>query len=328
VNGSSTERPVLPVAPERSSEGNNVSRLANLTPATNDTPTPPSDGSVDDFYAALKRAVEKKDVESVAKLARQTAKLGEAFAAKPQPSDASAVAGWKARTEFGKEVASYAEYSLSAMAADAEPAKTVELVDLLIDVNPKSQYMWSAAAAYLYALGKSGGEAQQLAGAEKILKGSPANEDALYALASHYMPSRPAQAQAYATRLTAAMRTKAKPEGISEADWEKKKALFLGQGYYIAGATAAQTQSWKDCDTNLRAAIPYLGSNPSISGPVYFYLGLSNYQLGRLTGDLPRIQEGQKFSEQSAAIAGPMQTQAQRNAALIKQELGAPVVRR
>jgi hypothetical protein len=283
---------------------------------------------VDDSYAALKDAVEKKDVDAVAKLGPQTAKLGAALAAKPQPSDASAVADWKARTEFGKEVASYAEYALSAMAAGAEPAKTVELVDLLIEVNPKSQYMSTAAPAYLYALGKSGGTAKQLAGAEKILKGAPANEDALYALASGYMSSRPAAAEGYATRLTATMRTKAKPEGTSEPDWEKKKAMFLGQGYYIAGAAAAQAQSWKDCDTNLRAAIPYMAGNPGISGTVYFYLGLANYQLGKLTGDRPRMQEGQKFSEQSAAIAGPMQTQAQRNASLIKQELGTPVGRR
>ena len=283
---------------------------------------------VDDSYAALKEAVEKKDADAVAKLAPETAKLGAALAAKPQPSDASAVENWKGRVEFGKEVASYAEYALSAMAATAEPAKAVELVDLLLDVNPKSQYMSTAVPAYLFALGKTGGAAKQLAGAEKVLKGSPANEDALYTLASGYMGSRPAQAQAYATRLTATMRTKAKPEGTSEADWEKKKSLYLGQGYYIAGAAAAQAQSWKDCDTNLRAALPYMASNPGISGTVYFYLGLANYQLGKLTGDRPRMQEGQKFSEQSAAIAGPMQTQAQRNAALIKQELGAPVVRR
>ncbi len=283
---------------------------------------------VDDSYAALKDAVEKKDVDAVAKLAPETAKLGVALAAKPQPSDASAVENWKARVQFGKEVSSYAEYALSAIAAGAEPAKTVELVDLLLEVNPKSQYLSTAAPSYLYALGKTGGAAKQLAGAEKILKGAPANEDALYALASGYMSSRPAQAQAYATRLTATMRTKAKPEGTSEADWDKKKSLYLGQGYYIAGATAAQTQSWKDCDTNLRAALPYVGTNPSISGTVYFYLGLANYQLGKLTGDRPRMQEGQKFSEQSAAMAGPMQAQAQRNASLIKQELGTPVGRR
>ena len=283
---------------------------------------------VDDSYAALKDAVEKKDVDGVIKLAPQTAKLAAALSAKPQPSDASQVEDWKARVGFGKEVGAYAEYSLSAMAATADPAKAVELVDLLIDVNPKSQYLSSATPVYLAGLLKNGGAAKELAGAQKVLKGSPTNEDALYVLASGYMASAPGQAQGYATRLTATMRTKAKPEGVAAEDWERKKALYLGQGYYIAGATAAQTQSWKDCDTNLRAALPYVASNPGIAGTVYFYLGLANYQLGKLTGDRPRMQEGQKFSEQSAAIAGPMQPQAQRNAALIKQELGAPLVRR
>jgi tetratricopeptide (TPR) repeat protein len=267
-------------------------------------------------------------VDAVMKLAPETAKLAAALSAKPQPSDASLVENWKARVGFGKEVGAYAEYSLSAMAATADSAKAVELVDLLIDVNPKSQYLSSATPVYLAALVKNGGAAKQLAGAQKVLKGSPANEDALYALASGYMASAPAQAQNYATRLTATMRTKAKPEGMSAEDWDRKKAQYMGQGYYIAGAAAAQTSSWKDCDTNLRAALPYVGSNPGISGTIYFYLGLANYQLGKLTGDRPKMQEGQKFSEQSAAIAGPMQTQAQRNAALIKQELGAPLVRR
>jgi hypothetical protein len=214
------------------------------------------------------------------------------------------------------------------MAASAEPAKAVQLVDLLLEVNPKSQYLATATPAYLFALGKTGGAAKQIAGAEKILKGAPANEDALYALASGFMSSRPAVAQGYATRLAATMRSKAKPEGVPEADWERKKAQYLFQGYYIAGATAAQAQSWKDCDSNLRAAIPFLGQNGGSAGAVYFYLGLANYQLGKLTGDRPRMQEGQKFSEQSAALGGPMQAQASRNAALIKQELGAPVVRR
>lgn len=281
----------------------------------------------DDSYNKLKDAVEKKDADAVLKLAPQTAKMGADLAAKPQPSDASAVDNWKARVEFGKEISSYSEYALSAVAATAEPAQAVSLVDALIEINPKSQYLANATPIYLAALGKTGGVAKQLAGAEKVLKGSPGNEDALYYLASGNM-SRPAAAQAYATRLTATMRAKVKPEGESEADWERKKSLYLGQGYYIAGASAAQAQSWKDADTNLRAAIPFLGSNPGIAGTVYFYLGLADYQLGKLTGDRTKMQEGQKFSEQAGNLGGPMQAQAQRNAALIKQELGAPLVRR
>ena len=107
---------------------------------------------VDDSYAALKDAVEKKDVDAVMKLAPETAKQAAALAAKPQPSDAAAVENWKARVGFGKEVGSYAEYALSALAATAEPAKAIELVDVLIEVNPKSQYLSNATPVYLAAL--------------------------------------------------------------------------------------------------------------------------------------------------------------------------------
>jgi hypothetical protein len=148
----------------------------------------------------------------------------------------------------------------------------------------------------------------------------------LFALAQGYMSSNATAEQAgtYAIRLVNVLKSKAKPEGVAEADWERKKTSLLGQGYYIAGATACVRSVWTDCDKNLRAAIPYVGKEYSILGPAYFYLGLSNYQLGKLTGDRSKVQEGEKFSEQSAAIAGPMQSQAARNVAAIKQELAAP----
>jgi hypothetical protein len=278
---------------------------------------------VDDSYAALQEAVKNKDVEQVKKLAPATAKLANELAAKPQPSDASLVENWKGRVEFGKQVSSYAEYALSSTAAGAsDPAQTIALVEALIEVNPKSTYLTSATPYYLQALSKNGGAAKQLAGAEKLIKGNPNNEDALYALASGRMN------QSYATRLVQVMKTKAKPEGVSDADWDKKKSMFLGQGYYIAGAAAASASSWQDADVNLRAAIPYVGKDPAVSGNLYFYLGLSDYNLAKLTGDRTKMQEAQKYSEQSAAMAGPMQQQAARNAQVMKQELAAPVVRR
>jgi hypothetical protein len=277
---------------------------------------------VDDSYAALQAAVKNKDIEQVKKLAPETAKLATALAAKPQPSDASLVDNWKARVEFGKEVASYSEYALSSMAASStDPAQTISLVDALIDMNPKSTYLNAATAYYLQALAKSGGAAKQAAGAEKLLKGNPNNEDALYALASGRMN------QSYATRLVQVMKTKAKPEGVSEADWDKKKALFLGQGYYIAGASAASAQSWQDADVNLRAAIPYVGKDPGVAGNLYFYLGLADYNLAKLTGDRAKLAEAQKYSEQSANMSGPMQQQAARNAQVMRQELATPARR-
>ncbi len=220
----------------------------------------------------------------------------------------------------------FSEYALSTTAvASTDAAKTVALVEQLLHQNPKSQYLGACADAYLNALAKERPK-QKLDGAKSILTANPNNEDALFALASGYQSSNATAEQAgtYAIRLVNTLKSKAKPEGVAEADWERKKTTLLGQGYYIAGATACVRSVWTDCDKDLRAALPYLGKDYATLGPAYFYLGWSNYQLGKLTGDRSKIQDGQKFSEQSAAIAGPMQTQAARNVAAIKQELAAP----
>jgi hypothetical protein len=284
---------------------------------------------LNDSYAELKAAEAKKDPDAVMKLSADVSKLARAEEALPKPTEASAVDAWKQRQEYGKQVDLFSEYALSTTAiASTDAGKTVALVDQLIHQNPKSQYLGSCARAYIEALGKERPK-QKLEGAKAILAASPNNEDALYALAAGYQSSNATaeQAGAYAMRLVNSLKSKAKPEGVSEADWERSKNSMLGQGYYIAGATACVRSTWTDCDRDLRAALPFLGKEYAVLGPAYFYLGLSNYQLGKLTGDRSKIMEGQKYSEQSAAIAGPMQTQAARNVAAIKQELAAPVRR-
>jgi len=279
---------------------------------------------LNDKYAELKAAEAKKDPDAVMKLAAEVSKLARAEEALPKPTEDSAVDSWKQRQEYGKQVDLFSEYALSTTAIVAGDAgKTVALVDQLIHQNPKSQYLGSCAHVYLEALAKDRAKGR-LDGAKAILVASPTNEDALYAMAVGLQSSAATaeQAGSYGMRLVNAMKTKAKPEGVSEADWEKSKNYFLGQGYYIAGATACVRSVWTECDKELRAAVPFLGKD---LGPTYFYLGLSNYQLGKLTSDRSKMMEGQKFSEQSAAISGPMQTQAARNVQAIKQELAAPV---
>ena len=98
---------------------------------------------LDDHYAQLKDTQTKKDPDTVKKLALETSKLARAEAALPQPADAAAVAEWKQRVEFAKEVDLFAEYSLAsaAIAPGIEQDKMEELVDALIALNPKSQYL-------------------------------------------------------------------------------------------------------------------------------------------------------------------------------------------
>ncbi|SRR5579884_69013 len=265
---------------------------------------------LDDSYAALQEAQKSnKDPDTIKKLAVDTAKAAKAEQAKAQPADVPADQ-WQKRVQMAKEVQTFAEYSLAtsaSAAAASSPAKTIDLVDTLIEINPKSQYLGTAAASYLEALGKGGGSKKQLEGAQKILNGDPNNAYALYYLA------RSGNAT-YANRLITVLRGKA-PEGMPEA----AKNMMLGSAYYVVGASACDHSTWTDCDRDMRQALPLLGGK---DGATLFYLGLANYNLGKTIGDRAKMQEGLKYTEQAAAIPGPAQQKAAQNVVGMRQELG------
>jgi hypothetical protein len=285
---------------------------------------------LDDAYQKLKDAQTAKDPDAVLKWAVETSKLAKAEAAGPKLEGFSDE-DWPKHIEYAKDLGMQSEYALSSLAAQPglAPEKVAELMDALLAVNAKSTYIPTGVSAYLMALGKTGGADKQIEGATKILNGIPTQEDALNILADNLMAkNKPDQAYTYAARLVTVMKSKAKPEGYSDEDWSKRKSFLLSHGYYDAGITGCMRQIWKDCDTNLRAAIPMVGGQPGMAGPVYFYLGVANYQLAKITTDRTKLQEALKFSEQSAAISGPMQTQARQNVTTMQNELKAPVVRR
>ena len=280
---------------------------------------------ISDAYDALKKAQESKNAPDVKKWAVTTSKLARAEAAKPQPAEADQVAYWKERVEYAKSTDTFTEYALgvTAILPNLPPAQIVDLVETLAAQNPKSTYLTMTIPTYFGALTKSGGGAdKQIEGATKILAAVPDSEDALYALAEGNMTKqRPDQAGTYAARLISTLISKPKPEGMSDADWNTKKSGLNGRGNYIAGVSACLRELWPECDKFLRAAVPLVGSQPALSGPTYFYLGLANYRIGLLTNNRPKIQEAIKFSNQSAAIAGPMQQQARQNAYAMEKDL-------
>jgi hypothetical protein len=257
---------------------------------------------LEDSYTKLKETVAKKDADAVKADAAATNKLAQALINAPQPSDASEVDNWKQRVEYGKEVAAYSEYALAFVATQVEGAKTVELVDALIAQNPKSKYLDTCTSQYLAALGKSGAQ-KQLDGMAKIAAGRPENEVALAALAEGLMSKSPDRALGYANALI------------------RLKGPGLATGYFVAGVIDGARTAWLDCNRNLKAALPLVHDNYKL-GIVYFYLGLSEFQLGKMTMDRPRMQTGLKYSQQSAAIAGPMKDQAYHNVLAIQNELG------
>jgi hypothetical protein len=274
---------------------------------------------LDDAYAALKEAQGKKDPDLVKKQALETSKLAREVVASKQPEDASEVDNWKQRVEYAKEVDTYTEYALSVAALEPiDAAKVMDLVETLIAQNPKSQYLNQCAGVYLAALGKQG-LPKQIAGANRLIAGVPNNEDVLFVLVSG---PRTAGSLGYANRLMTVLKSKAKPEGVAEADWERKKSTMLGTAQYVAGIIEGEKQAWVDCDKNLRAALPFVSRDQQSAAAAYFYLGLANYQLGKMIGDKAKLQDAVRFSDQSAAIKGPYQATAFNNSILIKKELG------
>jgi hypothetical protein len=238
---------------------------------------------LNDTFSSLKAAVEKKDVAAVKTLAPQTAKEAQELLGK---EDTSAEL-----KDFAKGANEYSEYALAVSAAQSTDGKVVvELMDMLLKQNPKSEYADTAASAYISALEREG-PARAAAGVQKVL-------------------------------------TFSKPKGESDADWEKKRSTRQGLGYYYSGLAAGGRQAWAECDRSLKAAEPLIRGDSRMLGITYFYLGLANYQMGKLTQDRTKIQAGLKYSQQSAAIPGPMQGQANTNVIAMTKELGTPAGRR
>lgn len=263
-------------------------------------------------YDGLKSAVDKKDVAQVKTLAGQTSTEAKEMSKEADPGGAGSE-GWKGRQEFAKEANDYSEYALSTLAIQ-QPAATVELTDALIAQNPKSKYIDTVAAYYLSILNKQGA-AKANAGAQKILAGNPDQEDALLQLAG----SNPQ----YANRLVQVMRTKAKPENVSDADWERKKSTMIVNGTYLGAVGPCGRNAWSECDRAMRAAEPVL-KGTAMAGTMYFYLGVADFQLGTATGDRAKMNEGLNFSKQAAALPGQMQGQANNNVAAMSKQLAAP----
>lgn len=285
---------------------------------------------LDDAYQQLKDAQSAKDADAVKKWAVETAKLAKTESTGPK-LDGFSEEDWPKRVEYAKGVEKLSEYALATEATQPglAPEKVVELMDALLAVNSKSTYLGLATAPYLGALGKIGGADKQIEGATKIVKDSPNEEDALVVLADNLMAKNKAdQAYTYAARLVTVMKSKAKPEGFSDEEWNRRKSTLLSRGYYTAGVTGCMRQIWKDCDTNLRAALPMISGQTGFTGPAYFYLGVANYQISKITTDRTKLQEALKFTEQSAAISGPMQAQARQYVTVMQNELRAPVIRR
>jgi hypothetical protein len=239
---------------------------------------------LDDALATLKAAEPSKDLAKIKQLAAAAHETAKKWETATPPSDADKE-NYEARARYAKEVDAYSEYALYALALQ-DHKDAGDLTTTLEQQNPKSKYLEMP--------------------------------DLLAVLADNALSRKQTdRALSYANRIIAAAGKKA-PEGIEAADWERAKTVGLGSGYWTAGVILAEQQKFKDADRDLRAALPLIKGNNAMMGPALFYLGVANYNLSNMTNNKAKMVEAAKFSEQSAAIAGPYQDQAYKNSNAMK----------
>jgi len=267
-----------------------------------------------DTFDKLKAAERAQNWADVHKHATETSRLSRAELAKPQTPEIAASDWGKERLVYLSQTDTYPEYSMGVAASYPAntPETVIQLTEAIIAQNPKSIYLELAVPQYLNALLKTSQE-REIEGANKILKLQPENEDARLRLTEGFLAQQKLlEAGQSAAELLAIMSEKPRPDRYSVEAWRDKKTLLVNRSHFIAGAAACERQAWRECDAHLRTV-----NDPTNAGATSFYLGLANYRLANLDDAL-------KFSKQSAATAGPMQSGAQRNAAAIEAELKKP----
>lgn len=153
-----------------------------------------------------------------------------------------------------------------------------------------------------------------LALAEKVLAVEPDNEYMLLVLASgHLQMGNPGKVFSYSTRMLDVMKAKAKPGGVSEADWESRRAFFTGLAHFMIGKSNFNSRKYDTADKELRAALPLVESNADLKAEALFLLAFSNYQTNNLAAAL-------EFSQQCAAIESPFRQLAATNVTVIENQ--------
>ena len=279
----------------------------------------------DAAYANIQAAEGKKDSVAVLKWAVFTSDAARKDAQKPKGADQSEEE-YKQALASAKEAETYAEYALSNAALnETDAAKAVRLVEALEQRNPQSPYFAPTIPKYAWAARQANQLPNAIALGERVWGLGIFNEDLLLTMADYHMQQKkdPEKVVLYAEKAAVVMAAKPKPEGVSDADWTKKKNTTLGLAYWMAGTTLAGQNKNPEADKALRAALPFIKDNDQLNGPALFYVGLANYQMGK-GKSAPQMADAVNFMQQAAAVKGPFQAKAVSNLAVMRKEVVAP----
>lgn len=278
---------------------------------------------VETAHQNLKAAEGKKDPDLIIKWAAQTAAIAKRVEVSPQPKDEEEVEYWKHRVDFSKQVVAYTDYALyNAALTSTDGKRKIQLLETLQQSNPKNAYAAGIPAMIFTTYRQMNDNANAVATAEKILASDQSSEDMLLLVAYDYMQKNkePDKVLGYAGKLVDLMGSKAKPEGVADADWAARKNQFTGLGHYMTGLTLMNQSKLAPADKSLRLALPLVESNADMKAEVLFNLGLANFKMGEASKATDKIIDAIKFNEQCAAIKSRFQAKAAQNLRIIRSQ--------
>jgi tetratricopeptide (TPR) repeat protein len=202
---------------------------------------------------------------------------------------------------------------------EADPKKRVRLFSEFTEKYPKSPYASRLPLLYFIAYRQIGEADKAIEAAERLIAERRAPEDVLLFAADYYFRRRaePAKVIDLSAQIVQIMTAKARPQAVSEQQWDENKATYLGLAHYMTGSLHSERQSFAAADRELRKALGYMRGNPGVLAAILSMLGWANYRMERPV-------EAVKFYVQCAAIQSPYQAQAARNLEAIRAEYQVP----
>jgi tetratricopeptide (TPR) repeat protein len=216
-----------------------------------------------------------------------------------------------------REHVDYLAYSAIARIADTGQKR--KAIEEFLKSHKGSRYRATVEDLYLQSWRESGDAQGTLAAAQRILEQDDSNLTALAIVADSYLQSEkePKKLMAYARKILSVLEKQPRQEGLTEAEWSRKKAPLIGHAYWMIGSVSMQQDRYSEADKSIRAALPYLKNDSRLLSTALFYLGWANYQLGNLS-------DARRFNTQCAQIKGPYQAQAEKSLRAINAQGTSP----
>jgi tetratricopeptide (TPR) repeat protein len=258
----------------------------------------------------VRAANEKGDVSRLFSYGEKAGGIIQRCKAMPAPSGTSADE-WTAQKNNKlneiKENESYVEQSmLNAANQQKEPAMRAELLVRFSKAFPDSPNAEQAMTMAAFAYQQAQNRAKMTEVASGVLAKDPDNIGILLLLADDYSEKNEQldKAEAYAKKAAALCDAAKKPEGMSDADWQKQNSLQKGLAWSALGQVDLQKKLNAQAVDALTKAAPLLKSNATS-------YARNQYRLGFAYLNLRKLPEAKQALTEAASVDSPYKGPAQ-----------------